>query len=101
MSGRPAHAFRPSGVTRRPIAVILTGMIVACALLSMGGRSTAAADAAWLAEEVRGTVLVRAGGEAPTSWRPLVAATPIAGQSEIATGSDGMPSCTTARTRYG
>jgi hypothetical protein len=59
----------------------------------MGGRSTAAADAAagaWLAEEVRGTVLVRAGGEAPTSWRPLTAATPIAGQSEIATGSDGI-----------
>jgi FecR protein len=93
MSGRPAHAFRPSGVTLRRIALLLTGIIVGWTLLSMGGRSTAAADAAagaWLAEEVRGTVLVRAGGEAPTSWRPLAAATPIAGQSEIATGSDGI-----------
>jgi len=57
--------------------------------------SAAAADpavgaGAWLAEEVRGTVLVRAAGEAASSWQPLQAATPIAGQSEIATGSDGV-----------
>ena len=57
--------------------------------------SAAAADlavgaGAWLAEEVRGTVHVRAAGEAASSWQPLQAATPIAGQSEIATGSDGV-----------
>jgi hypothetical protein len=57
--------------------------------------SAAAADPAvgadaWLAEEVRGTVLVRAAGEAASSWQPLPAAAPIAGQSEIATGSDGV-----------
>jgi hypothetical protein len=69
------------------------GIIAGLTLLSMAGRPAAAADAAvgaWLAEEIRGTVLVRAGGEAPTSWRPLQAAAPIAGQSEIATGSDGI-----------
>jgi len=57
--------------------------------------SAAAADpavgaGAWLAAEVRGTVVVRTAGEAARSWQPLQAATPIAGLSEIATGSDGV-----------
>lgn len=94
MLTRPAHAFRPSGFRPRRVASILMGIMTAL-LLSMGARPIAAADpaaaaGAWLAEDVRGTVLVRASGEAPTSWQPLRAATPIAGQSEIATGSDGI-----------
>src|SRR5262245_23682844 len=95
MSARPAHAFRPSGFRPRRSTTILMGIMAALMLLSMVARPSAAADpaaaaGAWLAEDVRGTVLVRAGGEAPTSWQPLRAATPIAGQSEIATGSDGI-----------
>ena len=68
-------------------------IIFVLTMLATGGRPIAAADptvGAWLAEEVRGTVLVRAAGEAATGWQPLQAATPIAGQSEIATGSDGV-----------
>jgi hypothetical protein len=93
MSARPAQGFRLSGFTPRSIILIPAAFIVALALLAAAGRPIAAADpavGAWLAEEVRGTVLVRAAGEAATSWRPLQAATPIAGQSEIATGSDGL-----------
>jgi hypothetical protein len=80
---------------------IAAAFVLGLALLSSGSgpivavRSAAAADpavgaGAWLAEEVRGTVRVRAAGEAPAGWQPLQAATPIAGQSEIATGSDGV-----------
>jgi len=101
MSARPAQACRLSGFTSRRILSIPAAFILGLTLLSSGGgpivavRSAAAADpavgaGAWLAEEVRGTVRVRAAGEAPTGWQPLQAATPIAGQSEIATGSDGV-----------
>jgi hypothetical protein len=100
MSARPAQACRLSGFTPRRTILVLVAFIAALALLSAGRPiavvgSAAAADpavgaGAWLAEEVRGTVLVRAAGEAATSWQPLAAATPIAGQSEIATGSDGV-----------
>ena len=101
MSARPAQACRLSGFTSRRILSIPAAFILGLTLLSSGGgpivavRSAAAADpavgaGAWLAEEVRGTVRVRAAGEAPTGWQPLQAATPIAGQSEIATGSDGI-----------
>jgi hypothetical protein len=81
------------------MASIAAAFIVGVTVLSAGGRpiaivaSAAAADpavGAWLAEEVRGTVLVRTAGEAATSWQPLQAATAVAGQSEIATGSDGV-----------
>jgi len=50
---------------------------------------TAVGAGAWLAEEVRGTVLVRAAGEGAAAWQRLQTASPIAGRSEIATGSDG------------
>jgi FecR protein len=92
MSARPAQACRRSGVTPRRI-LVLVAFIAGLALPSTGGQIAAAADpaaGAWLAEEVRGTVLIRAAGEAATSWQPLAVATPIAGQSEIATGSDGV-----------
>lgn len=93
MSAKPAQGFRPSGVTPRRMVSIAAAIIVALSMLATGGRPVGAADptvGAWLAEEVRGTVLVRTAGEAATSWQPLQAATPIAGQSEIATGSDGI-----------
>jgi len=101
MSARPVQAFRLSGFTPRRAILGLVALMVGLALPSTGGRPiavvapAAAADpavgaGAWLAEEVRGTVLIRATGEAPASWQPLQAATPIAGQSEIATGSDGV-----------
>ncbi len=101
MSARPVQAFRRSGFTPQRAIVAIVAFMVGLALLSTGGRpiavvgSAAAADpaasaGAWLAEEVRGTVLIRVAGEAAASWRPLQAATPIAGQSEIATGSDGV-----------
>jgi FecR protein len=100
MSARPVQAFRLSGFTPRRAILVLVAFMVGLALPSTGGRliavvgpAAAAADpaaGAWLAEEVRGTVLIRAAGEAPASWQPLQAATPIAGQSEIATGSDGV-----------
>jgi hypothetical protein len=101
MSARPAQACRLSGFTSRRILSIPAAFILGLTLLSGGGgpivavRSAAAADpavgaGAWLAEEVRGTVRVRAAGEAATGWQPLQAATLIAGQSEIATGSDGV-----------
>jgi len=112
MSARPAHAFRLSGfmpprsrrganaASHRGI-VVLMAFFLGLMWLSTGNGpvaivgSAAAADSAvgagaWLAEEVRGTVLVRAAGEAAGSWQPLQAATPVAGQSEIATGSDGV-----------
>ncbi len=96
MSARPAQACR---LTPRRMQSIAAAFILGLTMLSTGGgsnlavRSAAAADpaaGAWLAEEVRGTVRVRAAGEAATGWRPLQAATSIAGQSEIATGSDGV-----------
>jgi hypothetical protein len=102
MSTRPAQACRLSGFTSRRILSIPAAFILGLSLLLSGGggpivavRSAAAADpavgaGAWLAEEIRGTVRVRAAGEAPAGWQPLQAATPIAGQSEIATGSDGL-----------
>src|SRR6185312_3205919 len=93
MSAKPAQGFRPSGVTPRRMVLIPAAIIVALSMLATGGRPVGAADptvGAWLAEEVRGTVLIRTAGEAATSWQPLQAATPIAGQSEIATGSDGV-----------
>ena len=100
MSARPVQAFRLSGVTPRRAILALAAFMAGLALLSTGGMpiavvgSAAAADpvagaGAWLAEEVRGTVLIRAAGEAAASWQPLRAETTIAGQSEIATGSDG------------
>jgi hypothetical protein len=104
MSARPANALRLCGFTpprlraSRGLTLVLAMLFLGLAM--GGGRffavgSAAAADAAvgagaWLAQEVRGTVLVRAAGEAATGWQPLQAATPIAGQSEIATGSDGI-----------
>jgi hypothetical protein len=111
MSARPAHALtlsaftppRPRGpaIALSPRLIALVAFFLGSAWLALGGGpiaivgSVAAADpavaaGAWLAEEVRGTVLIRAAGEAATSWQPLQAATPIAGQSEIATGSDGL-----------
>jgi hypothetical protein len=93
MSARPAQGFRLSAFTPRRIILIMAAFIFVSTMLATAGRPIAAADpavGAWLAEEVRGTVLVRAAGEAATSWQPLQAATPIAGQSEIATGSDGV-----------
>ena len=111
MSPRPAHAFRLSGSMpprlRRADAASHGGILVLITFflgliwLSTGNGpvaivgSAAAADSAvgagaWLAEEVRGTVLIRAAGEAASSWQPLRATAPIAGQSEIATGSDGV-----------
>ncbi len=101
MSARPAQAIRLSGFTPRRILSIPAAFILGLTVLSTGGGpiavvgSAAAADpavgaGAWLAEEVRGTVSVRTAGEAATGWQPLQAATPIAGQSEIATGSDGV-----------
>src|SRR5215470_10011307 len=111
MSPRPAHAFRLSGskpprscradaASHRGTLVLIT-FFLGLIWLSPGNGpvaivgSAAAADSAvgagaWLAEEVRGTVLIRAAGEAASSWQPLQAAAPIAGQSEIATGSDGL-----------
>ena len=94
MSARPVQAFRLSGFTPRRNILVLAAFMVGLALLSTG-RPAAAADpavgaGAWLAEEIRGTVLIRAAGEAAATWQPLQAATPIAGQSEIATGSDGV-----------
>ena len=99
MSARPAQAFRLSGVTPRRSNLILAAFMAGTGVAVDGRRPIAVAAAAadpavgagaWLAEEVRGTVLVRAAGEAAASWQPLQAATPIAGQSEIATGSDGV-----------
>lgn len=112
MSARPAHAFSPRGcmpprlrrgadAVSRQMILALAALFLGLAWLSMGGGTVAivgaaaAADpgvtaGAWLAEEVRGTVSVRAAGEVTTSWQPLQAATPIAGQSEIATGPDGV-----------
>ncbi len=107
MSPRPAHAFRLSGLmpprsrrganaaSRRGIWVLLAFFLKLIWLSTAIVGSAAAADSAvgagaWLAEEVRGTVLVRAAGEAASSWQPLQPAAPIAGQSEIATGSDGV-----------
>jgi len=94
MSARPVQACRRSGVTP-PRAILLLVAFIAGLASPIAVGSAAAADpavgaGAWLAEEVRGTVLIRAAGEAATSWQPLLAATPIAGQSEIATGSDGV-----------
>lgn len=51
-----------------------------------------AADAAagtWSAEEVAGTVLVRAAGQATGGWQPLSIAAPIEAESEVKTGADG------------
>jgi FecR-like protein len=93
MSARPAQGFRLSAFTPCRVISIMAAFIFVSTMLATAGRPIAAADpavGAWLAEEVRGTVLVRAAGEAATSWQPLQAATPIAGQSEIATGSDGV-----------
>ncbi len=112
MSPRPAHAFRLSGfmpprsrrganaASHRGILVLMAFFLELIWLSTGNGPvaivgSAAAADSAvgagaWLAEEVRGTVLVRAAGEAASGWQPLQAATQIAGQSEIATGTDGV-----------
>lgn len=111
MSARPAHAFSPSGcmpprlrrggAVSRHMILAPAALFLGLAWLSVGGGPVtivgpaAAADpavgaGAWLAEEVRGTVSVRTAGEAATRWQPLQPATPIAGQSEIATGSDGV-----------
>jgi hypothetical protein len=111
MSARPAHAFSPTGcmparlrrggAVARHMILAPTAFFLGLAWLSAAVgptaivRPAAAADpavgaGAWLAEEVRGTVSVRTAGEAATRWQPLQPATPIAGQSEIATGSDGI-----------
>src|SRR5262245_14231750 len=87
MSARPAQAFRLSGFTPRRTAWLL----VVLTLLASGPVAAAdpAVAGAWLAQEIRGTVRVRAAGQPPTSWQPLQAEMPIAEESEIATGSDG------------
>lgn len=112
MSAGPTYAFRFNGfqplrsrrganaASRRAILVVmaffleLTGPSTGSGPVAIAGSAAAAdpavAAGAWLAEEVRGTVLVRAAGESTGSWQPLQAATPIVGQSEIATGSDGV-----------
>jgi len=112
MSPGPAHAFRLSGfmpprsrrganaASHRGISVLMafflglmwlsTGNGPVAIVGSAAAAESAVGAGAWLAEEVRGTVLVRAAGEAAGSWQPLQAAAPIAGQSEIATGSDGV-----------
>jgi hypothetical protein len=53
-----------------------------------------AADAAdagpWLAEQVQGSVRIRASGQNGGGWQPLADETAIAANSEVATGKDGM-----------
>jgi hypothetical protein len=93
MSARPVQAFRLSACFTPRRVILVVALMVGLALSTSGPASAAdpaAGAGAWLAEEVRGTVLVRAAGEAAASWQPLQAASPIAGQSEIATGSDGV-----------
>ncbi len=61
--------------------------------LRLMGSATAADAAAgappWLAEQVRGTVRIRATGQA-AAWQPLAGETMIAPDSEVATGKDGV-----------
>ena len=90
MSARPAHAFRPSVSALRRVRAILLGLTLLCMSVQRAvAGDSAVGVGAWLAEEVRGTVLVRTAGQGAAAWQQLQAASPIAGQSEIATGSDG------------
>lgn len=81
MSPRPTNA-----VTTK--VLLLAIAIVAWTGSALSPSRVAAADA-WSAEEVAGTVLVRAAGEETDNWQHLVIATPIAAGSDVATGMDG------------
>ena len=100
MSARPAQAFRLSGFTPRRMQSDCGGIHSGIGDAVDGRRPNppsglaAAADPAALApgwpRRSAERYCVRAAGEVPPCWRLPVAATPIAGQSEIATGSDGV-----------
>lgn len=85
MSPRPSNT-----VTTRVLLLALA--VVAWAGSTLIPARPAGADeatGAWSAEEVAGTVLVRAAGQATGSWQQLSIATPIDAESEVKTGSDG------------
>jgi hypothetical protein len=56
--------------------------------LIAAARADAGDAGPWLAEDIRGTVQIRASGQT-AGWRPLADATVIAPDSEISTGKDG------------
>jgi len=95
-SSRDERRHRRSTVAGTPIFIALIIGAIWPWFLSAptpGAGRAAAADlqsSRWLAEEVDGTVLVRAAGEGASGWQALAATMPIAAHSEISTGSDGM-----------
>jgi hypothetical protein len=50
----------------------------------------AAGASSWMAEQVQGNVRIRTAGEEARGWQPLKGTVLIAGDSEVATGADGI-----------
>ena len=110
MSARPTHPcwrggaqsleLRPKRCAAARRGSLVLALIVAGLMCLSGARwplvgPARAADAAagassWMAEQVQGNVRIRTAGEEARGWQPLKGTVLIAGDSEVATGADGI-----------